>query len=97
MKKLFLLATLLPFTLYAQGNIEIDKKVLCNKPGVILSALASNGYKEVPVWSGEEGETRLLLLANEKTGTWTIVQMTSKAACIIGSGEKHKMIVANKV
>jgi hypothetical protein len=96
MKKVLLL-TLLPVSVFAQSNVELDKKVLCNKPSAILSALASNGYKEVPVWSGEEGETRLLLLANEKTGTWTIVQMTSKAACIIGSGDKHKMIVANKV
>lgn len=96
MKKLLILAAMLPISLQAQENVELQKKVLCNKVGVILSAMSANGYKEVPVWSGSEGDSRLMLLANEKTGTWTLIQMNTQIACVIGSGEKHKMVTNSK-
>lgn len=76
---------------------ELQKTVICDRSTAVLNGLQAGQYKEVPRWTGiaSNDETSFVIMANEKTGTWTIVQFNSEVACILGEG-KNSSIVENK-
>jgi hypothetical protein len=72
---------------------ESRKPVLCDDTQTLIKSLTEN-YNEKPVWTARNpvDDTRFALFVNEKTGFWTLLQMTSKIACIIGVGQDSKFL-----
>lgn len=77
---------------YAQA-FESRKPVLCDNVQTVIKGLTEN-YNEKPLWTARNpiDETRFALFVNNKEGTWTLLQMTSEVACIIGVGEDSKFL-----
>lgn len=74
--------------------LEIQKTIICDKASTILNGLQSGKYKEMPRWSGlaSAEDTSFVIMANESTGSWTIVQFNAELACILGEGKKSQVI-----
>lgn len=72
---------------------EARKPVLCDDIKSIIKGLTEN-YNEKPLWTAKNpvDETRFSLFVNSKTGHWTLLQMTSEVACIIGVGEESNFL-----
>lgn len=87
MKKLLLGVLLLPALVFPEP-VKVDKEVICDETKLVISTLLK--YKEIPVWVGKDETSRYALLANEQTGSWTLVQFNDTIACVIGAGEGHR-------
>ena len=76
----------------AQG-FEARKPVLCDNVQRILKGLTED-YNEKAVWTARNpaDDTRFALFVNPKDGSWTLLQMTSEIACIIGVGQESKFL-----
>lgn len=89
----------LAFLLCLTGSIanaqafEARKPVLCDNIQSIIKGLTEN-YNEKPVWTARNpaDDTRFALFLNSKEGTWTLLQMTTEVACIIGVGQESKWL-----
>lgn len=77
---------------YAQA-FESSKPVLCDNVQYIIRGLTEN-YNEKPVWTARNpvDDTRYALFVNDRKGTWTLLQMTTEIACIIGVGQESKFL-----
>lgn len=77
---------------YAQA-FESSKPVLCDNVQSIIRGLTEN-YNEKPVWTARNpvDDTRYALFVNAKDGSWTLLQMTTEIACIIGVGQESKFL-----
>jgi hypothetical protein len=77
---------------YAQA-FESSKPVLCDNVQSIIRGLTEN-YNEKPVWTARNpvDDTRYALFVNAKEGSWTLLQMTTEIACIIGVGQESKFL-----
>jgi hypothetical protein len=76
---------------------ELRKVIYCDTHEAIFTALAQD-FLEQPVWAGfsDAQSTRLLLTANPKTGTWTMVEYGEDFACVIAVGRDHKSLSENR-
>ena len=74
-------------------SFQADKPVICDDTQKIIKSLTET-FKEVPIWTAKDGSTnsRYSLFVNEKTGAWTMLQMTPEVSCILGVGEESKII-----
>ncbi len=90
-RKLLLAGLLFPFSAVAQ-LVTVDKPVQCARTEVLLPGLMNSEYKEHPVWIGTDEESTFSLFVNEKTKSWTLVQFNQKVACVLGTGEKSRMV-----
>lgn len=72
---------------------EARKPVLCDNVQRIIKGLTED-YNEKPVWTARNpaDDTRFALFVNAKEGTWTLLQMTTEVACIIGVGQESKWL-----
>jgi hypothetical protein len=72
------------------AQTTVDKPVVCMETSVLLSALASEDINEKIQWAGkaEEGGSSFFLFVNQKTKSWTFVQLNKKVACILGTGSQ---------
>lgn len=52
----------------------------------MIEFLSGNDFKEVPSWAGKDENSRYVIMLNEKTKSWTIVQFNDQVACVLGSG-----------
>jgi hypothetical protein len=94
MKNLIVGFMLIPiFVLAIAQPIKLDKPVFCDKTQTVIKALTNENVKEQPIWIGTDEDSRYSLFANEKEGTWTIIQFNKDVACILGTGENHKLII----
>lgn len=77
---------------------ESRKPVLCDDTQLLIKSLTEN-YNEKPVWTARNpvDDTRFGLFVNAKTGSWTLLQMTPKIACIIGVGEESTLLQGDAV
>jgi len=94
MKMLLTIMLLVPLLAQAEKKEDpttFDKQVTCVPTEMLFKALGDNDFKELPIWSGKENETTWGIVANEQTGTWTLIQFTEKIACIIGTGTKNSI------
>jgi hypothetical protein len=82
---------LLPALAHAQP-VTVEKPVICDTPKTVIETLTGEGYQEQPFWIGNDETSRYILLANEKTKSWTIVQFNKNIACILGTGDNHKQV-----
>jgi hypothetical protein len=80
----------------ASTAFELKKPVMCDKTKKIFAELINGEYQELPAWSGEDEKTRFVLLINQETSTWSIIQFDKETACILGVGEKSKVLNYNK-
>jgi len=100
MKKLIIIASLFTGLLvYAQTQSEnplqvLQKKVHCGSAKEVIGELMNGNYKEKPFWMGDEPGTnsKYVLMVNERSKSWTMLQYDGDTACIIGAGEKHKQV-----
>jgi len=71
--------------------IKGTKDVTCAPTELIFKVLTGEEFSESPLWIGsEESSTdRYVMFVNNKTRTWTMVQVGSDQACILGLGENH--------
>lgn len=96
MKKLCIaiITTVLSTLVSAQSTkFTIDKTLVCDDTKKIVTALIDGEFKEVPVWGGFDESTKFMVLANSKTGTWTIIQFTPGVGCLIGAGNGSKLLI----
>jgi len=79
--------------------IQINKPVTCENTLLIFQALVEQAG-EKPIWVGKgDGvdTSRTVILANEKTKSWTIVQFDKNMACVLGSGVGSQLIFTGPV
>ena len=99
MYPLFLILILLVPLLASAAPIQINKPVTCENTLLIFQALLEQAG-EKPIWVGKgDGvdTSRTVLLANEKTKSWTIVQFDKNMACVLGSGVGSQQIFTGPV
>lgn len=93
MKALLASVLLLPVLAVAQQDyVIVEKQVVCGETEKILEELFVD-YREVPVWTGDERNSRYSLLINEKNNHWTLIQFDDKIACVIGAGTNSKEVL----
>lgn len=88
----FLLGVLLLPALASAQPVTVEKPVICEKAEVVVSGLLANDFKEQPIWVGSDEKSKYSIFANSKTGSWTLIQFNSTIACILGAGEKSRLI-----
>ncbi len=82
---------LLPALAHAQP-VTVEKPVICDTPKTVIETLTGKGYQEQPFWIGNDETSRYILLANERTKSWTILQFNKNIACVLGTGDNHKQV-----
>lgn len=88
-----ILAVALMATIPAQAQQQMSKNVMCAETQQVLEAFQGDKYKEILRWSGTDlvnPTHTYVLLVNEKTGTFTFIEMNSSMACVLGTGTKPK-------
>ena len=95
MKKLLGALLLVPTLLLAQV-IEIQKPVQCGNTNEIIEYLTKGEFVETPIWFGISNIHNFSLLTNIKSGTWTLIEFNDDIACILGTGEKFKLVPQGK-
>jgi hypothetical protein len=95
MKKLSVAVLLSLSSLMVHAQTRTSFEVICIESEK-LRAVLQEEYKEVPIWSAPAGDNQsvFVLTQNEKTRTWTFLQMNSKLACILGVGDRSVIIEA---
>lgn len=74
-------------------SIETTKDVICDDKEELFAWLQTNEYQEKPTWVGDSpsSKTKLAVLTNNETGTWTIIEFNNKYACVVSVGVKSKL------
>jgi hypothetical protein len=83
---------LISFVAYAQPPIEIEKPVLCSDVKTVIETMSGPEWQEVPFWVGKDTSSKYVLMVNEKTKTWTMVQYNDDVACILGTGSNSTLV-----
>lgn len=68
-----------------------QKPVLCDETIKMLPFL-EKAYKEQPHWVGKatkDSEGWFVVMLNEETKTWTLVQYNHEVACLLGDGKTY--------
>jgi hypothetical protein len=97
MKKLLILSLFIALLLQTAASSdntvrEINRKVQCGVAKEILAVLVSEDYMEAPYWMGEDSSTGYVLMVNERTRSWTLLQYNDDTACVLGTGIKHRRV-----
>lgn len=72
----------------------LEKSVVCAETATMMETLRGSNFKEIPAWFGadSDSDSKFIIVTNEKTKTWTMIQFNSKIACILGSGNSYKFV-----
>lgn len=81
---------------YAAELFTVSKPVICSDPKSIIEYLSGEDYREQPNWAGRDEKSRYVLMVNDKTKTWSMVQFNDTVACIIGAGESASRLNLGK-
>ena len=81
-------------TIFANDMVTINKPIVCGETEKILSMIVTE-FQERIIFTGPSPTENsvYMVLMNQKTRTWTIVQGNKKAVCILGVGEDGKVNV----
>jgi predicted secreted Zn-dependent protease len=92
MKYIFAALVLISSVAHAQLS-EYERKLTCGKTQFVISALTQNA-QEKPIWAGADPQsgTQTMILQNNKTLTWTVVQYDQTMACVLQSGEGFRVL-----
>ena len=77
---------------YAIQPFTVEKPVFCSDVKSMIEFLSGEEYREVPAWVGKDEKSKYVLMANEKTKTWTIVQFNDQVACVLGTGTNGNIV-----
>lgn len=77
---------------YAAQAYKGKKEVVCASLKDIVELVSGQEFQEAPYWVGSDQVSKFVMMVNEKTGTWTMVQYDNKKACIIGTGAKSQAV-----
>ena len=94
----FILILIVPLLASAEPT-QINKPVICDSTLLVFQALVEQAG-EKPIWVGRgdgKDTSRTVILADEKTKSWTIVQFDKNMACILGSGVGNQLIFTGPV
>ena len=71
---------------------ESKPTIQCGETKYILTNLIGEEIQEHPFWVGtnDTSKTSTVVMLNDKTQTWTVVQFDKKVACVLGAGEGFK-------
>lgn len=91
-KLLGTLLILLSLQVHSQ-SVTVQKPVICDKTELVIEALLKI-WNEKPTWTARVPEENAMytLFVNPTTSAWTLVQLNSTVACILGAGEKSTII-----
>lgn len=89
MRSFLLGVLLLPAVAIAQP-VTVDKSVVCDKVEAVIEVLTKK-YDEQPVWFGTAKDSKVGVLVNPKTSSWTVVQFNDKLACVLETGEGFQL------
>jgi hypothetical protein len=73
-----------------------DKPVVCSSLKNVIEYVSSE-YDEIPFWRGSDETSKYILMVNNKTSTWTMIQYNNDLACVVGVGENAKLINLGKI
>lgn len=92
MKYIFAALGLISCMAHAQLS-EYERRFTCGETRFVISALTTTA-QERPIWAGSDNQTQTqtMVLVNEKTLTWTVVQYDANMACVLHSGEGFKVL-----
>jgi hypothetical protein len=92
MKYIFAALVLISSVAHAQLS-EYERKLTCGKTQFVMSALIKTA-QERPIWGGADPQsgTQTMILQNNKTLTWTVVQYDQTMACVLQSGEGFRVL-----
>lgn len=86
---------LLPAVAFSQP-VTVEKPIICNHTNLVMAELARSEYREIPIWLGDSGNnTKVLLILNSKTKTWTLILFNNEVACPLAAGENYRLFEAN--
>lgn len=97
MRKLILAMSLM-FSSLVHAEYQTEKTIVCDSADRIYKYFTNDPYNEMPVWMGKDvidPSIQYTLLANYKTGTWTIIMIKDKTGCVLGAGTKHTLVLEN--
>ena len=77
---------------YANDLFTVNKPVFCSDTKSLIQFLSGEDYKETPIWTGKDDKSRYVIMSNEKTKTWSIVQFNDQIACVLGAGTDGSII-----
>jgi len=81
---------------HAQEVIDLNKPLKCSDAQAVVKYFADT-HKEKPVWVGKSvHNTRITLMVNKETGSWTMIEYDDRLACVLGAGEENSSS-SNKV
>ena len=87
-----LLIGLISCSTLAQG-VKTNKPVECVTPKFAAQALEEAG--ETPIFNDDnqmtDKQSIVVLLRNERTGTWTLLEFQQGLACVLGHGTQKKI------
>ena len=74
---------------HAQEIIDLNKAMKCSDPQKVMNYFTDT-HMETPVWVGKTvHNSRITLLTNSATGSWTMIEYDDKIACVLGAGEHN--------
>jgi hypothetical protein len=72
---------------HAQEVIDLTKPLKCSDAQSVIKYFVDT-HKEAPVWVGKSvHNTRITLMVNKETRSWTLVEYDDRLACVLGAGE----------
>ena len=80
----------LPALVVAQQQpdaVRVDKPVICGPTEAVLKEVVD--FREIPIWGSQLEDSKIAIFANAETESWTIVQWSGDAACVIEVGKGH--------
>lgn len=60
-------------------------QAICGPEAAMMVSLATK-YGEAPIFSGDTGDSRIVMTVNSSTGTWTALALQGGLACIRAAG-----------
>lgn len=87
------IAFLLALTsLVANAQIyKSEKTVVCSSLKNVIEYV-SGQFDEVPFWNGVDDNSKYILMVNQLTKSWTMIQYQDNDACVIGTGNRANLI-----
>ena len=76
---------------------KVSKPVVCYESSTIYEQLINGEFAELPIWGGNGEQSNFVLLVNNNTKTWTLVEFNKDTSCIIGFGEGFQFLKSNNL
>lgn len=76
----------------------LTNEMMCEKTTIVFASLKKE-HGEIPVVLGKSDDiakSMMSLWTNPETDSWTIVATKDEVSCIVGSGQKLKVVPYNK-